>query len=148
MNVLVSLLLAFSAYNTHAWSISFGKDALQKVAAAAGVSAALTMAPIASHAVDGVPFSGSYADPFHPNCKRVIELVSGSNMASLTGTDGTPGCPPDGSGRAWKLSGIVDGSNILVDFSPKGGPRNLKGFYDTTAPEGIKWPDGNKWAKL
>lgn len=103
-----------------------------------------------------VPFAGSNpcsathlydansADPFHPNCKRAVE-VTGS---TANGTDGTSGCPADGSSRAWKLLGSVEGDKILVDFRPKGGPANLKGVYDSTAPEGIKWPDGNKWTKL
>jgi hypothetical protein len=46
------------------------------------------------------------------------------------------------SGKKWTLTGRVSGKNIYVDFSPKGGPRNLKGVWDGN---GIKWPDGNKW---
>jgi len=144
MKLLLSLLLAFCAYHTHAWTNVFKKEVIQKAFATAGVSAALTVSPLVSHA--GEPFAGSYADPKHPNCKRAIEVTG--NVASLSGTDGTPGCPPDGSGRVWKLEGSVKGSNILVDFTPKGGPANLLGVYDTSAPEGIKWPDGNKWAKI
>jgi hypothetical protein len=62
----------------------------------------------------------------------------------LKGTDGNPGCPVDGSGKQWQLTGTVDGNNIFVDFSPKGGPKDLKGEWDVN---GIKWPDGNKWEK-
>lgn len=76
-------------------------------------------------------------DPNHPNCLRDI-TVQGSS-ATLKGTDGTPGCPVDGSGNAWVLTGKVSGKQILVDFSPKGGPKNLKGIFDGT---GINWPDG------
>jgi hypothetical protein len=115
---------------------------LQKAASIATISAALSTAPLVSQAVD---FSGSYADPFHQNCQRVIE-VKGSS-AILSGTDGNPACPPDGSGTAWKLTGKVDGDKIFVDFSPKGGPTNLKGYWDASSPAGIKWPDGNKWTK-
>jgi hypothetical protein len=93
------------------------------------------------HAV--VDFTGSYADPFHPNCQRIVR-VNGVD-AALQGTDGSPGCPPDGTGAPWKLTGKVDGSTIFVDFSPKGGPPGLKGVWDDTAPAGIKWPDGKKW---
>lgn len=92
-------------------------------------------------------FAGSYSDPNHPNCLRSIEIVSKSNVA-VSGTDGNPGCPPDGAGNPWKLSGTVSGSTILVDFSPKGGPKNLQGIYVDSAEPGIQWPDGNKWSKL
>jgi len=63
--------------------------------------------------------------------------------AKISGTDGTPGCPADGSGKEWNLVGKVQGDNILVDFTPKGGPKDLKGVFDGT---GIEWPDGNKWS--
>lgn len=116
---------------------------LRKAVSIASVTAALSTAPLISQAA--VDFSGSYADPFHPNCQRVVQ-VQGSN-AFLSGTDGNPGCPPDGSGKAWKLTGKVDGDTILVDFSPKGGPADLKGVWDASTPPGIVWPDGNKWSK-
>jgi hypothetical protein len=76
-------------------------------------------------------------DPFHVNCQRIIS-VDGTK-ASLKGTDGNPGCPADGSGMTWTLTGKVDGKNIFVDFTPKGGPKDLKGVFDGT---GINWPDG------
>ena len=77
------------------------------------------------------------ADPNHPNCLRIVS-VDGTR-ASLKGTDGNPGCPADGSGNSWTLTGKVDGDSIFVDFSPKGGPKDLKGVFDG---DGIKWPDG------
>lgn len=36
---------------------------------------------------------------------------------------------------------------IFVDFSPKGGPKDLLGVYNEDL-NGIKWPDGNLWTKL
>ena len=80
-------------------------------------------------------------DPKHPNCLRIIK-VEGTE-AKISGTDGNPGCPADGAGKEWNLLGKVEGDEILVDFTPKGGPKDLKGVFDGT---GIKWPDGNKWA--
>jgi len=65
-----------------------------------------------------------------------------STTVKLTGTDGDPSCPPDGSGTTWTLSGTISGNEIVVDFSPKGGPKDLKGVFDRM---GIQWPDGNKW---
>ncbi|GAX10898.1 hypothetical protein FisN_4Hh151 [Fistulifera solaris] len=137
MKIFVSTLAALMVYTSQAWMTP---QALQKAAAAASFSAALSAAPLIVNAVD---FTGSYADPNHPNCQRVINVQGAS--ATLSGTDGNPGCPADGSGKAWKLTGNVDGSTIFVDFSPKGGPPALKGVWDDAAPAGIKWPDGNKW---
>jgi hypothetical protein len=120
-----------------------------KAAAAAAVSAVLVASPmVANAAASSANFAGSYSDPFHPNCQRVI--VKDDDKAATTlairGTDGNPGCPADGSGTPWTLTGQVgsDGSSILVDFTPKGGPPNLKGTWDGS---GIMWPDGNKWTK-
>lgn len=100
---------------------------------------------VANAAVD---FNGSYSDPNHLNCMRVITTVSPGKV-ELSGTDGNPACPPDGSGKLWKLSGEVSESSIVVDFSPKGGPANLKGTFlkDNTSDGGIQWPDGNFWTK-
>ena len=78
---------------------------------------------------------------FHPNCKRIISMNGSSTK--LKGTDGSPGCPADGSGKAWSLDGIVKGNEIFVDFTPKGGPKDLKGVWDGS---GINWPDGSKWS--
>jgi len=104
----------------------------------------------AAGAATGVDlFSGDYADPFHPYCQRHIEVVS-PTRASVTGTDGTPGCPPDGSGRPWALTGILneeEGTSILIDFTPKGGPKDLKGVWEASPVEGIRFPDGNLWSK-
>jgi hypothetical protein len=95
---------------------------------------------------DAIDFTGSYDDPNHPNCLREVRVVSGSNEADVSGTDGAPGCPPDGSGETWNLVGKVDGGTIEVDFSPKGGPEDLKGVWETAPVPGIRWPDGNLWS--
>ena len=81
-------------------------------------------------------------DPKHPNCLRIIKVTNDGTTADISGTDGTPGCPPDGSGTKWNLQGTVEGNDILVDFTPKGGPPNLKGVFNKNR---IEWPDGNAW---
>jgi len=101
------------------------------------------------------PIPGDYSDPNHPNCKRniAIQAVDGTfttaslEVIKVSGTDGSPGCPPDGSGDAWTLQGTIDldTSTIVVDFSPKGGPKNLKGRRDEV---GILWEDNNLWKYL
>eukprot|EP00534_Pseudo-nitzschia_fraudulenta_P004575 CAMPEP_0201120338 /NCGR_PEP_ID=MMETSP0850-20130426/4406_1 /ASSEMBLY_ACC=CAM_ASM_000622 /TAXON_ID=183588 /ORGANISM="Pseudo-nitzschia fraudulenta, Strain WWA7" /LENGTH=186 /DNA_ID=CAMNT_0047386443 /DNA_START=191 /DNA_END=748 /DNA_ORIENTATION=+ len=109
------------------------------------------------------PVPGEYSDPNHPNCKRSIRASESASAAAttttaaataaaefssvvVTGTDGSPGCPPDGSGVSWSVEGSFlrrDGrTTVVVDFSPKGGPEHLTG---TRTPEGILWEDGNLW---
>jgi len=87
-------------------------------------------------------FDGDYTDPKHPGCSRTI--VSQGAQATVTGADGKPACKPGEPTKAWKLEGKISGEEIFVDFSPKGGPKDLLGKWDGS---GIRWPDGNKWSK-
>lgn len=117
-------------------------------------AAAFGMATTPSPINHGSDILGEYADPNHPNCRRSIVAstasVDGTKLFTtavvLKGTDGNPGCPPDGSGDAWSVEGKVDDiqETIVVDFSPKGGPPDLKG---EKIPEGILWEDGNTWTR-
>jgi hypothetical protein len=92
-------------------------------------------------------FAGYYNDPNHPHCKRIVQVAG--QVVAVSGTDGNPGCPPDGSGEPWTVDGqiqIVEGKPLLsVDFSPKGGPAHLWGTYKDG---GIQWEDDNTWTKL
>lgn len=136
------LLGAAIAGSASAWVVQVPKEVRQAAAAAFTAATVLTTAPIVGNAID---FSGKYSDPKHPNCRREIVYVDRTTV-KVKGTDGNPGCPPDGSGKPWELLGKINGDSILVDFSPKGGPKNLEGIFDgETAPESIKWPDGNSW---
>lgn len=135
------LIYAFVTSCTSAWVLPGSKD-LHKAASAAWVAAAISSAPFAAQAVD---VTGSYLDPDQPYCGRVI-TSKGRNALSVSVTDGNPGCPPDGSGKKWTLMGKVRGSNLVVDFTPKGGPRNVKGIYNENG-RSIKWDDGNIWTK-
>ena len=108
---------------------------------------ALSASPVSAPPFDPSNFVGHYSDPNHPNCKRLIQ-VAGYYIAAVSGTDGNPGCPEDGSGIVWALEGRIRDNAIVVDFSPKGGPSNLKGIYNTTEPVGIQWSDGNMWIKI
>lgn len=116
---------------------------VQKSVSLNAMSAAIASAPIGSETVD---FSGSYADPNHPNCLRLIQVVDPPS-AKITGTDGNPGCPPDGGGTEWSLIGTIEDDTILIDFSPKGGPKDLKGVWEPSPVAGIRFPDGNLWSK-
>ena len=80
-------------------------------------------------------FEGEYTDPNHPDGLRKITVKG--NDVTLTGTDSA-------GGKQWVLKAKETDGTIFVDFSPKGGPKDLLGVYDNGA---IKWPDGNAWTK-
>merc|ERR1712094_99040 len=48
----------------------------------------------------------------------------------------------------WALAATFakDGQSMKVDFSPKGGPKDVTGTWN--GEDGITFPDGNTWAKL
>ena len=99
-----------------------------------------TLTHVADHVVvvKSTHVSSLRVDPFHSNCQRIISVDG--RKASLQGTDGDPGCPADGSGTKWTLTGKIEGIHtILVDFTPKGGPKDLRGEFDGN---GIRWPIG------
>lgn len=105
---------------------------------------------------------GTYSDPNHPNCKRVVtQLLSDSpnegdkdfgikDTITIYGTD-----PKDASTSVCSLLNIkqfsVPGTiqmmakKITADFSSKGGPADLSGSFNETH---IEWEDGNVWTKI
>ena len=92
----------------------------------------------AAQATESV-FVGNYRDPNHPDGMRRI-TVKGKEV-TLTGTDSA-------GGKQWVLKAKEDfEGTMFVDFSPKGGPKNLLGVFDEK-DGGIKWPDGNLWSKI
>lgn len=85
-------------------------------------------------------FTGSYHDPNHPNCLRKVS--SEGKEITILGSDNI-----DGSDK-WLIKAKENQpGKMLVDFSPKGGPKDLLGIYNTEK-NGIQWPDGNLWSKL
>jgi hypothetical protein len=139
--------LVVSAPAVYAWTLN-PAAAMQKAFAVASVSAALATAPAVDTDSSSF-FNGSFSDPKHPNCQRVVAVTPGTNQATVQGTDGSPGCPPDGSGKPWRLTATIDADKIFVDFSPKGGPKGLQGTWEQgglLSPSGIRWGDGNLWA--
>ena len=90
--------------------------------------------------------SGFYKDPNH---YKAADSLAGVRVVTdkpdgifIIGTD---------DGLNWfALAGFApDGAaskTILVDFSPKGGPMELKGTLGEDG--GITWPDGNTWTVI
>ncbi|CAE8599435.1 unnamed protein product [Polarella glacialis] len=96
--------------------------------------------------LDGSIFVGRYTDPNHPGGYREIILsntkLGNFQLATLKGDDaaGTP---------AFLLDAMVSpsekGPSILIDFSSKGGPKDVAGVWEK---DGITFPDGNHWPKV
>lgn len=151
MKLVIIIFLIISIISCHSWQVPASSRGKIKSFAAAIVfsqglgnaleSNSFDLSPVVQQvkAAESV-FVGSYNDPNHPGCLRKITVkgkevtilgsdsIDGSNQWLLKANEGYPG-------------------TIFVDFSPKGGPSDLLGVYNDKA-DGIKWPDGNMWAKL
>ena len=98
-------------------------------------------------------FGGHYADPNHPGCERKV-VVHNTTSGSVYGADaaGGEGVACDGkTDTPWgPLAATFSSSKtdlkIVVDFSPKGGPSDLTGEWDSKN-SAIQWADGNNWTK-
>ncbi len=92
-------------------------------------------------------FAGKYSDPNHPNCLRVVDSET-KNSAKVFGADAASGqvtCDGKTDVNWGPLPATINGIEIIVDFSSKGGPSDITGKYDN---EKIVWADGNAWVKL
>lgn len=82
------------------------------------------------------PWSGRYSDPSHPTGYRDVTVRG--NALVIEGRD-------EPTADAWKLSATIDGTSALIDFSPKGGPKDLLAKLQGSK---ITFPDGNAWTKM
>ena len=96
------------------------------------VSACVAAAPL-----QGVRLAGKYSDPAHPGCTRKVTLL-GTNKVLIEGADE--------DGKPWKVKGSYEGKTIVVDFTPKGGPKDVTATYSIGS--GLTFPDGNVWKKI
>ena len=97
-------------------------------------------------------FVGTFADPInHPGGKRTVELIDGYQVGSyqLARVVGGGGV---GEPKNYVLPAVILGGStpptIVIDFSPKGGPKDFVGVLD--GPNGdIKFlRDGNRWPRI
>jgi hypothetical protein len=99
-------------------------------------------------------FCGEYSDPInHPGGTRTISLVVGDDgapqpigdyrLAKVTGGGGR------GEPKEYVLPALILGDRaIIIDFSPKGGPRDFAGVLDP-GDGSIRFPrDGNRWPRI
>ena len=124
--LLLGLVLAGKSDTARAWSVpptnkattTTSRQQFLQGLVAATVGTAVVATPHTAQALEPTVFSHQYDDPKHPNCKRIVVVKPDSTVA-LSGTDGNPGCPEDGSGNVWRLVGEVEGNKLVVDFTPK-----------------------------
>ena len=88
-------------------------------------------------------FQGVYADPKHPKGYRVVrESKPGVALIELR---------DDPDGEVFTVTGATtfdkktDATTIKIDFSVKGGPKDVPGVYSAGK---LSFPDGNVWSKL
>mmetsp|Transcript_20189 Transcript_20189/g.40194 ORF Transcript_20189/g.40194 Transcript_20189/m.40194 type:complete len:260 (+) Transcript_20189:42-821(+) len=80
---------------------------------------------------------GVYTDPKHPEGYRVVRFnKQGSVVLDLT---------DDGKPPVLKIMAKSKGNKLTIDFSSKGGPKNLPASFENGE---ILFPDGNAWTKL
>lgn len=96
-------------------------------------------------------FGGFYVDPNHyegdsyAGTRMIADHPSHGTAEEITmvGTD---------DGRTfWTINGRftnVAKGHLVIDFSSKGGPKDLSGTYSTEHGNSvIRWPDGNQWER-
>ncbi|KAL7530760.1 hypothetical protein ACHAWF_003501 [Thalassiosira exigua] len=108
----------------------------------------LKPSPAAAATLGAEKFVGKYSDPInHPGGTRSIKLVDGAivgdyQLAQVFGGGGR------GEPQEYVLPAVVVGNRaIIIDFSPKGGPRDFSGVLESDGS--IKFiRDGNRWPRL
>lgn len=118
-------------------------------AAAAVVGGSSVLLPTAANAAvakGAEAFCGTFTDPInHPGGTRTISLLEGKTvgdyqLAEVTGGGGR------GEPANYVLPAAVLGDRLIViDFSPKGGPRDFVGILDKGDIKFLK--DGNRWPR-
>lgn len=94
----------------------------------------------------GKIFEGKYSDPNHPGGYREITMLDEweGDFRKATVVGGKGKGEPEKFTLKAKVSKKADGKEyILIDFSPKGGPKDFEGCWEK---DGIRFPkDNNKW---
>ena len=117
-------------------------------AAAAAIAGGSLLAPVASVAAGtggAEAFVATYTDPInHPGGTRTIKLLDGKvgdyQLAEVQGGGGR------GEPASYVLpAAIIGDRTIVIDFSPKGGPRDFVGILEKGDIRFLK--DGNRWPR-
>jgi hypothetical protein len=128
--------------------ISSSRRNVISVAALTAISAIPATNALAA-TTSAASFVGTYSDPInHPGGKRTIKLLDSPvptgdyTLAQVYGGGGV------GEPKEYVLPAIILGDRaIIIDFSPKGGPRDFTGVLEKDGS--IKFlRDGNRWPRL
>merc|ERR1719163_2295431 len=78
-----------------------------------------------------------YTDPQHIDCPRTVKILDDDvRKVQITGKDSK-------NGKEWTVfATTANGENMLVDFTPKGGPKDVEAKW---TGNGWTFPDGNRW---
>ena len=95
---------------------------------------ALTATPGQGEAA-GIRFAGTYSDPAYPGLPRKVQLA-GTNVI-ITGVD-------EKGAKEWKVKGKPVGRALVLDYSSKGGPKQVIARWTGL---GLAFEDGSTWTK-
>jgi hypothetical protein len=98
---------------------------------------AVVSASAPPRAVAGIRLAGKYSDAAHPGCFRKLTTI-GTNKVLVEGADE--------DGKKWTVRGTSEGKVVTLDFTPKGGPKDITATYSIA--KGLTFADGNVWTKL
>jgi len=151
----VTLLFSYCILSVN--SLAFGPvgkapNVVDRRGAIAGVAAATTAtllsspSPAFADPKGAEAFVGTFTDPVnHPGGKRTIRLldktVGDFRLAEVVGGGG------EGEPKNYVLPAAVLGDRmIIIDFSPKGGPRDFVGYLERKG-DILFAKDGNRWPR-
>merc|ERR1719424_1733342 len=118
-------------------------------AEAAAKTAADGAAAATEEAAEAAKSAAKAAEAKAADAKAKLEAAEVARNKVASAKKACEGRP--GQGEVWKLTSTVaeDDSIIRIDFSPKGGPRNLLGKAENLDGNvAIVFPDGNRWTKV
>lgn len=114
------------------------RSILASIAAATFTVASL---PNVAVAVDAPSIAGVYTDPNHPKGYRVVRETKGGVAITLQDDPHSEIIDITAKAKANKKNGET---TLTIDFSKKGGPKNISGVFKDGK---ISFPDGNSWPK-
>lgn len=94
-------------------------------------------------------FTGTYTDPInHPGGKRTIKLLDSPTLTGDYTLAQVIGGGGIGEPKDYVLPAVILGDRaIIIDFSPKGGPRDFTGVLEKDGS--IRFlRDGNRWPRI
>ena len=150
LSILLSSLLMMMVCQTEALGVN-RRNVFAGIAGTAATAFAVASSPEPVDAKDvqgAEAFVGTYSDPInHPGGKRTIRLldtkVGDYQLAEVLGGGGV------GEPKNYILPAAVIGDRtIVIDFSPKGGPKDFVGVLDKSNGDIKFLRDGNRWPRV